>query len=170
MMLFKCQNDLRKALIQALMDPEDYVDQVDPTGEKFSPVQCVSCMAAITFSDEDLQLGDELHNRPLYIMGTIGEVSINRILLDCGSAVNLLPFKALKAIGLSTAHLSPTMLTIQGFNQVGQKAMGTISLKVVMEDLYTDTLFHVIDANTSYNALLGRPWLHSSKSLVSTLH
>ncbi|KAL8151472.1 hypothetical protein V2J09_021280 [Rumex salicifolius] len=30
--------------------------------------------------------------------------------------------------------------------------------------------FHVIDVNTSYNALLRRPWLHASKSIVSTLH
>ena len=98
------------------MDPKDYVDQVGPSDQRAAPAQCASCMAAITFSDEDLQLGDEFHNRPLYVMGMVGDKSINRILLDCGLAVNLLPYKVLKAIWLTTTHLSPTLLTIQGFN------------------------------------------------------
>ncbi|KAL8151400.1 hypothetical protein V2J09_021208 [Rumex salicifolius] len=70
-------------------------------------------MAAITFSDEDLQLGGEHYNRPLYITGTIRDTKINRILLDCGSVVNLLPLKSLKAMGLMTSHLSPMFHTIQ---------------------------------------------------------
>ncbi|KAG9447596.1 hypothetical protein H6P81_013724 [Aristolochia fimbriata] len=31
-------------------------------------------------------------------------------------------------------------------------------------------LFHVIDARTSYNILLGRPWLHNNKVVPSTFH
>jgi len=162
--------NLRRALAQALLDPEDYMVHVDHVTEKVSGHPDTSCMATVSFSDEDLQLGDQHHNRPLYIAGDIKNVTINRILLDCGSAVNLLPFKTLKMVGLSVSQLTPTCLTIQGFNQVGQKAMGTIILKVTIEDLSTDVVFHVIDANTSYNVLLGRPWLHNSKVVVSTLH
>jgi len=66
--------------------------------------------------------------------------------------------------------LSLTLLTIQGFNQVGQKALGTIALKVELDNLYTDALFHIIDVDTSYNALHGRPWLHTNKAIASTLH
>jgi len=43
-------------------------------------------------------------------------------------------------------------------------------LKVELDNLYTDALFHVIEADTSDNALLGRPWLHTSKAIASTLH
>jgi len=53
---------------------------------------------------------------------------------------------------------------------VGQKALGIVALKVELDNLYTDALFHVIDADTPYNALLGRPWLHTSKAITSTLH
>jgi len=67
-------------------------------------------------------------------------------------------------------QLSPTLLIVQGFNQVGQKALGTIALKVELDDLYTDALFHVIDAKTSQIALLGWLWLHTSKAIASTLH
>jgi len=50
--------ELRKALIQALMDPDDYKDQVDPIEVDevlSSPLNwCAACMACVTFSDEDL--------------------------------------------------------------------------------------------------------------------
>jgi len=73
-------------------------------------------------------------------------------------------------IGITPNQLSPTLLTIQGFNQVEQKALGSVALKVELDDLYTDALFDVIDTNTSYNALLGRPLLHASKAIASTFH
>ena len=60
--------ELRKALIQALMDPDYYKDQVDPieVDEVLSSplTQCAACMACITFTDEDMQLGSTDHNRP----------------------------------------------------------------------------------------------------------
>jgi len=100
----------------------------------------------------------------------IGDKRINRILLDCGSTVNLLLLRVLRAIGLTPNQLSPALLIVQGFNHVRQKALGIVALKVELDDLYTDALFHVIDADTSYIALLGRPWLHTSKAIASTLH
>ena len=59
---------------------------------------------------------------------------------------------------------------IQGFNQGGQRAIGMICLELVTGELSSNTLFHVIDANTSYNVLLGRPWLHENGLIPSTLH
>ncbi|KAL0454264.1 UNVERIFIED_CONTAM: hypothetical protein Slati_0765600 [Sesamum latifolium] len=37
-----------------------------------------------------------------------------------------------------------------------------------MEDMFSTSLFHVIDAKTSYNMLLGRPWLHENGVVPST--
>ena len=90
----------------------------------------------------------------------IFDTEINRIMLDGGSAVNVLPLKSLRAVGLQPRHLSPSLLTIQGFNQAGERALGSITLKVEIGELSSNVLFHVIDSNTSYNVLLGRPWLH----------
>ncbi|KAL0281864.1 UNVERIFIED_CONTAM: Retrovirus-related Pol polyprotein from transposon opus [Sesamum angustifolium] len=39
-----------------------------------------------------------------------------------------------------------------------------------MEDMVSSALFHVIDAKTSYNMLLGRPWLHENAVVPSTWH
>ena len=43
-------------------------------------------------------------------------------------------------------------------------------MELVTGELGLDTLFHVIDAKTSYNVLLGRPWLHENGVIPSTLH
>ncbi|KAL0434026.1 UNVERIFIED_CONTAM: hypothetical protein Slati_2736900 [Sesamum latifolium] len=59
---------------------------------------------------------------------------------------------------------------IQGFSQGGQRAVGIIRLQLTMEDMVSTALFHVIDAKTSYNMLLGRPWLHESVVVPSTWH
>ena len=45
-----------------------------------------------------------------------------------------------------------------------------IRLELVTGELSSNTLFHVIDAKTSYNVLLGRPWLHENGVIPSTLH
>ncbi|KAL0448151.1 UNVERIFIED_CONTAM: hypothetical protein Slati_1943000 [Sesamum latifolium] len=67
-------------------------------------------------------------------------------------------------------ELSNSRLMIQGFNQRGQRAVGIIMLQLTMEDIVSTALFHVIDAKTSYNMLLGRPWLHENAVVPSIWH
>jgi len=45
----------------------------------------------ITFEEEDKIVEDGDHNRPLYIEGNIGTAHLRRVLIDPGSAVNILP-------------------------------------------------------------------------------
>ena len=40
---------------------------------------------------------------------------------------------------------------IQGFNQGGHRAIGIIHLELVIGELSLNTLFHIIDAKTSYS-------------------
>ena len=98
------------------------------------------------------------------------EQKINRILIDGGSAVNILPLRTLKRLEIPTDELANSRLMIQGFNQEGQRALGVISLDLLMDDMMSTALFHVIDAKTSYNMLLGRPWLHENGVVPSTWH
>ena len=45
-----------------------------------------------------------------------------------------------------------------------------IRLEFVTGELSSNMLFHVIDVKTSYNVLLGQPWLHENGVIHSTLH
>ena len=54
-----------------------------------------------TSTDDDRLLGSKIHNRPLFVTGYIREQRVNRILIDGGSAVNILPLKILNELGIS---------------------------------------------------------------------
>ena len=82
---------------------------------------------------------------------------VNRIFIDGGSAVNILPLKILKELEISLDELLPNWLMIQGFNQGGQIAIGKIRLHMLIGEMESSALFHVIDANTTYKVLIGRP-------------
>jgi len=127
------------------------------------------CITEISFNDEDLLLGSKLHNWLPFIKGCIDEKMVNRILVDDGSAVNILPLKTMKELGIPMDELFPSHPMIQCFNQEGQNAIGKM-LAIHMEDMTFNALFHVIDVKTTYNMLLRRPWIHENGIISSTLH
>jgi hypothetical protein len=124
----------------------------------------------ISFSDEDqmLEYGD--HNRPLYIEGNIGAAHLRRILIDPSSAVNILPIRSLVRAGYVMDDLSPTEVVICGYDNHAKPALGVITLKLQMSSYTFKVKFFVIEANASYSALLGRPWIHKYRVVPSTLH
>ena len=63
------------------------------------------CDTKITFKDNDFLFGEELHNRPLYMVGHVPEKKINRILIDEGSGVNILPIHTLKYLASQLGNL-----------------------------------------------------------------
>ncbi|KAA0066955.1 ty3-gypsy retrotransposon protein [Cucumis melo var. makuwa] len=95
---------------------------------------------------------------------------LNQILIDNGSAVNILPKSTMNQLGISVEELSNSKLVIQGFNQGAQRAIGTVRLEIVIGDLQASTIFYVIDLRTTYKMLLGRPWIHENGIVTSTLH
>jgi len=77
------------------------------------------CTIEISFNNEDLLLGSKLYNRSLFIKGYVDEKMMNRILVNDGSAVNILPLKTMKELGIPMDELFPSHLMIQSFNQGG---------------------------------------------------
>ncbi|XP_060170392.1 uncharacterized protein LOC132601308 [Lycium barbarum] len=137
---------------------------------KSSPEVVDACMAKITFTNDDLLLSDTPHNRPLLMIGFAREQKVNRILIDDGSGVNILPIHTMKELGIAMEDLSIIRLMIQGFNQGGPRAIGAVKVDITIGELQSITWLHVIDARTSYNILLGRPWVHENKMIPSTYH
>jgi len=73
-------------------------------------------------------------------------------------------------LGIIVEELSKSRIIIQGFNLEGQCAIGMIRVELIVADLTTSSIFHIIDAKTSYRLLLGWPWLHEHGIVDSTLH
>ncbi|XP_074315668.1 uncharacterized protein LOC141651875 [Silene latifolia] len=169
--IFHLPKEKRQIILQGLDKPELYAGKMKDVGELAEQsTQCVSCNAALTFSDEDLLLGSKPHNRPLYVSGYIRGQKVNRILIDGGSGVNLMPKATMKELGITVDELSSSRTIIHGFNLNGERAIGMIRVNLSMGDLSSETLFHVIEARTSFKLLLGRPWKHENGVVASTLH
>ena len=73
-------------------------------------------------------------------------------------------------LGIPTHQLSATQITIYGFNANGTGPMEKIKPRCQIGDLRSEETCYVIDADTSYNLLLGRPWFHCNSIILSTLH
>ena len=124
-------------LTQALEKPEIYTPHTNTLQQTQG---CHPCSPDLTFIDEDLLLGFKPHNHTLYVFGYALKQKIDRILIDGGSAVNILPKMTMRRLNLTMEELSHSRLVIQGFNQGRQRAIG----------------------KTTYNMLLGRPWIHGN--------
>lgn len=145
--------ELRHALIKTLQVPEVY-----EVAMAKHQLLCNSCETnEITFTNEDKLVDDDNHNRSLYIEGNIGVAYLRRVLIDLGSAVNILPVRSLTRAGYTSADLKTTEVVISGFHNHGTTALGSITLKIQMSTFSFKVRFFVIEANTSYSALLGRP-------------
>ncbi|GAA0146006.1 hypothetical protein LIER_06057 [Lithospermum erythrorhizon] len=152
-----------------------YVEVEDTPEEKAAlevpqTTQGIPQRFTITFTDEDMPEEDGDHKRPLYISGYLCDVKMSKMLVDGGSTVNILPLHTLKLLSILTEDLQQTRVMIQGFNQGGQRAMGKVSIHVVIGELETTSWFHLIDSKTTYNVLPGRPRIHISNIVPSTLH
>ncbi|KAL0340429.1 UNVERIFIED_CONTAM: hypothetical protein Sradi_4559700 [Sesamum radiatum] len=141
----------------------------DTLFEKEDSSDTDDCMSTITFTDEDLLLGSKPHNRPLFVAGYVREQKVNRILIDGGSAVNILPLRILKELEIPIDELSNSRLMIQGFNQGGQRAVGIIRMQLTMEDMVSS----IIPCHRRQDFLQHasrRPWLHENAVVPSTWH
>jgi len=58
--------------------------------------------------------------------------------------------------------LSTTTTTIYGFDAGSSHPLGKIRLRCRIEDLKSEVTCYVTDADTLYNLLLGRPWIHAN--------
>ena len=122
--------EMRKALVAVLASPDDHEVQVSKDEcLKIQPHEYATCYVihdAINFTDEDLELGSKPQNLLLFVSGYVREHKVNRMLVDGGLAINIMPKSTMTIIVIKVDELSRSCLLIQGFNQGGQRVMGMI--------------------------------------------
>ncbi|CAL8163074.1 unnamed protein product [Prunus armeniaca] len=111
------------------------------------------------------------HLRPLFITANFGGVPIPKIMVDGGASINLLPHRMLSNMGRTEKDLIPTRLTVTNFAGGITKTHGILDVDVIVGSKELKIAFFVVDTtSTTYNALLGRDWIHQSLCVPSTLH
>jgi len=109
-------------------------------------------------------------SKPIFITRYIKEQKVKWILVDGGSAVNIVPKSTMNDLGIAVEDIFKSQMVIHGFSLESQHVVGMIRLEIKMGDLSTSSIFHVIDSKTSYKLLLKHPWHHEHKIVASTLY
>ena len=68
----------------------------------------------ITFTDEDMEVEYLDHRSPLYLMATINDVQISRVLIDTRDSLNLIALGTLDTIGMVSKRILRELVEIIG--------------------------------------------------------
>ncbi|KAJ9536058.1 hypothetical protein OSB04_un000774 [Centaurea solstitialis] len=109
------------------------------------------------------------HHDALVIQLTIRNCSTKRILIDGGSSANVIFADTLKVMGIERSEIVRRSTTLIGFNGDSMNTLGQITLPVFAKGINKQTKFNVIDCQSAYNVILGRPWIHEMKAVPSTI-
>ncbi|KAJ9542676.1 hypothetical protein OSB04_029182 [Centaurea solstitialis] len=124
----------------------------------------------ITFDEDDTQGVHHKHHDALVIQLTIGNCSTKRILIDGGSSANVIFADTLKVMGIERSEIVRRSTTVIGFNGDPMNTLGEIILPVFAKGINKQTKFNVVDCQSAYIVILGRPWIHEMKAIPSTYH
>ncbi|XP_047180350.1 uncharacterized protein LOC124847012 [Vigna umbellata] len=130
-------------------------------------------MPPITFTDEDFHAPDPNEDEPMVITVVIARYSVGKVLVDQGSSVNILYWKTFQQMDISEDLIAPYNEQIVGFSWERVDTRGYVDLRTCLgteRSKEVKTRFLLVDANTSYNVLLGRPCLNAFGAIVSTPH
>ena len=124
----------------------------------------------IVFSDDDLPPEGSDHVRPLFIDVACSGRRVPSVLLDNGSALNVCPLVTAIALGFSPSDFGPSIQTIRAYDGTQRTVMGTLTTHVMIGPVRYSILFQVLSIQSSFNLILGRPWIHEAGAIPSSLH
>ncbi|XP_013617457.1 PREDICTED: uncharacterized protein LOC106323968 [Brassica oleracea var. oleracea] len=110
------------------------------------------------------------HHDALVVSLNIANCLVKRILVDNGSSSNIIFLTAYQDLGLELNTLTRKVTPLIGFSVEGKQTAGEVVLPVYAEGINLSTKFLVVDSESAYNMILGRPWIHDMGAVPSTLH
>ena len=102
------------------------------------------------------------HLKSLYIKAHMNGRPVNKVLVDNGAAVNILPYKMLSKLAKTEENLTPLDMAVNGCTREPTLTKGIISIQIKVGSKVNTTAFFVVNTKSTYNALLGRDWMHSN--------
>ena len=110
------------------------------------------------------------HLKPLFITGKVENVPVNKILVDCGATVNLMPHFMLKKIGKFDTDTKPHNMVLSNYEGKVGTTLGVIQVDMTVGTVTRPTVFMVVETKANYNLLLGREWIHGIGVVPSSMH
>ena len=122
------------------------------------------------FSDDDLPPEGSDHVRPLCIDVGCSGCRVSFILLDNDFALNVCPIVIVIALGFSPTDFGPSSQTVRAFDGTQRTIMGTLIIHVMIGPIRYAIPFQVLRIQSSFNLLVGHPWIHEAGAIPSSLH
>ena len=122
------------------------------------------------FSDEDKIETIQPHDDTLVIVLRIGGYDVKRVMVDQGSATEIMYPDLFKGLNLRTEDLTPYNSPLVSFEGNVIIPKGQIRLPVQTGSETMEVDFIVVDAYSPYTTIVARPWLHTLGVVSSTLH
>jgi len=110
------------------------------------------------------------HLKGLYLKGHIDGKPVNRMLVDTGATVNLMPYSVLHRLGRYAADLIKTNVMLNDFNGQPSEAKGVLNVELTVGRKTVPTSFFIVNSKSTYTVLLGRDWIHANCYVPSTMH
>ena len=124
----------------------------------------------ISFSEADLVGMRTPCTEPLVIHLLVANRVINRILIDTGSAVDLIFAAPFLQLGIPEGALQEVYFPLFGFTGEPATTLGAIDLSVTIGPETHTVKFAVVHAMSAYNVILGRGFLARLMAVPSTAH
>ncbi|KAK5785987.1 hypothetical protein PVK06_040611 [Gossypium arboreum] len=158
------RNALLKVLNQAYVASNISVEKLDRW------VNNLNTDNFISFSDDEIPLNSRVSVKALHITTSCKGYIIPNVLIDNGSAFNVMPVATLSRIPIDLSYLRPCYSKVRAFDGTRREVMGKIEIPLEVGPYMYDIEFQVMDITPSYNCLLGRPWIHFARAVPSSLH
>ena len=110
------------------------------------------------------------HIKPLYVRGHLNGKPVSKVLIDNGSAVNVMPLRMLRALGRSNNDLIEIEVVVSTFTGEISKTLGMLPLYITIGSKTTISAFLLMDSIVNYNILLGRDLILANWCVSSSLH
>ncbi|GKV06071.1 hypothetical protein SLEP1_g18002 [Rubroshorea leprosula] len=128
----------------------------------------------ITFTSAGLDIVVTPHNDPLVTSVMINNCEVQRVLVDTGSAPDIMYFHCFESLGLDPALLQKYDGPIYGFNNRPVSVEGVLTLHVAFGSGRTyvtpSVRLLVVKMVSSFNIVIGRPTLTEIRVVVSQSH
>ncbi|PON46906.1 hypothetical protein PanWU01x14_248220 [Parasponia andersonii] len=149
------------------------VGRPEPTQDQEEKEKClkraegrVKCLRGMGHSVNHLMSGESrTSTAPIVFtqqdLTTIGFALVGRVLVDVGSSVDILFLSTFENMGLDRSTLRPTCQPLFTFDCTRVSLLGVVTLNVCATERCLDVDFVVIDCQSSFNAIMGRGWIHA---------
>ncbi|KAK8547439.1 hypothetical protein V6N12_031576 [Hibiscus sabdariffa] len=158
------RNALLKVLNQTFVPNDVSVDKLDRL------VNNLHVDNFISFSEYEIPPERTGSVKALHITTHCHGHILPHVLVDNGSALNVMPMSTLNRLPMDKTHIRPCHTSVRAFDGTRREVVGKIDVPLLIGPATYNVEFTVMDITPAYNCLLGQPWIHAAGAVPSTLH